>query len=58
MEEILTLFSNYAFPMACCVAMFLMWKQECQNHKEESEKWVQAINNNTATMNRILEKLE
>lgn len=46
--------SQYGFPMVACVAMFwMLWKTN-QQHREESEKWVEALNNNT----RILERLE
>lgn len=46
--------SQYGFPMVACCAMFwMLWKTN-QQHREESEKWVEALNNNT----RILERLE
>lgn len=56
-EAIVTLISNMGFPIACAVAMFVMWDKERREHKAESEKWTEAINNNTRVMERILDKL-
>lgn len=50
--------SNFGFPIACVVAMFYMWNKEREEHAAESQKWVDAINNNTNVMNRILEAVK
>lgn len=49
--------SNIGFPIACVIAMFFLWDKERQAHKEESDKWVEAIHNNTIVMEKILERL-
>ena len=49
---------NVGFPIACVVAMFWMWDRERQEHKNEAEKWTEAINNNTLIMQRLLDKLD
>lgn len=53
-EVISNLISNLGFPIACVVAMFWMWNKERESHKEESDKWIEAINNNTRVMEKVL----
>ena len=55
--DFITFISQLGFPIACVIAMFYLLEKERQEHKEESEKWVEAINNNTRIMERILDKL-
>ena len=57
-EVITQLVSNLGFPIACVVAMFWMWNKERDAHKEESDKWIEAINNNTRVMEKVLTKLD
>lgn len=58
MEEIISLISTLGFPAACAVAMFVMLEKERAAHKEESDKWTEALHNNTLVMQRILDKLD
>lgn len=56
--SIVTEFINgVGFPIACVAAMFWMQNQEREQHRQEAEKFAEAINNNTQVMTRILEKL-
>lgn len=55
--DFITFISQLGFPIACVIAMFYLLEKERQEHKAESEKWVEAINNNTRIMERILDKL-
>lgn len=57
-EVISNLVSNLGFPIACVVAMFWMWNKERESHKEESDKWIEAINNNTRVMEKVLAKFD
>lgn len=57
-EFISNLISNLGFPIACVVAMFWMWNKERESHKEESDKWIEAINNNTRVMEKVLAKFD
>lgn len=57
-EVITQLVANLGFPIACVVAMFWMWNKEREAHKEESDKWIEAINNNTRVMEKVLTKLD
>lgn len=52
-----TLISNMGFPIACVIAMFYMWNKEREEHKVETEKLADAINNNTTMMEKVLDKL-
>ena len=49
--------NGVGFPIACVAAMFWMQNQEREQHRQESEKFAEAINNNTQVMTRILERL-
>lgn len=61
MEEVITtvtnIVSNVGFPIACVAVMFYQMEQERKSHKEECDKWVEAINNNTKVMEKVLEKV-
>lgn len=50
--------SNLGFPIACVIVMFWMWNKEREDHKTESDKWVEAIHNNTLVMEKLLERLD
>lgn len=56
-SELATLISNYAFPIACCLAMFGLWNKERVDHKEEVRQMTDAVNNNTVVLKQILTKL-
>lgn len=58
MEEIVTIISNVGFPIACAIAMFLQMEKEREAHKEESEKWVEAINKNTSVIATLTEVIK
>lgn len=57
-DVLTTLISNMGFPIACVVAMFYMWNKEREEHKDETQKLTEAINNNTKMMEKVLDKLE
>ena len=52
------LIGNLGFPIACVIAMFYMWNREREDHKAESDKWVEAIHNNTVVMEKLLERMD
>ena len=56
------------FPIACVVAMFLMWQKEVESHKQEMAEMrksmeeqnratTEALNNNNTILQKILTKL-
>lgn len=48
--------SSVGFPIACTLAMFYLWNKEREEHKAESEKWIQALDNNTKVIEKLMEK--
>lgn len=58
LDVIIQFIQNVGFPIACVVAMFWMWDRERQEHKQEAEKWAEAINNNTQVMQKLVDRLE
>ena len=50
--------SNLGVPVACLVAMFWMLNKEREDHKLESDKFVEAINNNTVVRTKLVERME
>ena len=55
---IVQIVSNLGVPVACLVAMFWMLNIEREDHKLESDKFVEAINNNTVVMTKLVERME
>ena len=58
MEEIVQIISNVGFPIFACVMMFASLDREREAHKTESENMVNAINNNTVVLTKLLERME
>lgn len=52
-DAIIQLISNVGFPIACTVAMFLLFYKEREAHSEESKKFVMAIDNNSRIMEEV-----
>ena len=52
-----TLIGNLGFPIACVVAMFIMWNKEREDHKNEMTEVTKAIENNTIAVTKLVEKL-
>lgn len=58
MTDFVGLISNVGFPIFACIMMFKSMEKEQENHKQESEKWTEALNNNTAVMKELLIRLD
>lgn len=67
-ETVIQAVQSLGFPIACVIAMFAMWQREVTSHKEEMESMrqtmeeqnratIDALNNNTNVLNRILQKI-
>ena len=52
-----TMIGTLGFPIACVIAMFVMWNKERDDHKSEMDKVTQALNNNTLALTKIEELL-
>ena len=50
--------SKLGFPIACCIAMFVMMEKEREAHKEEMQKVTDAVNNNTLVLQKLIDKLD
>lgn len=58
MENIMTLISNYIFPIVACVVLYQEIKKTREDHKEEADSYKQSIDNNTKVLIRIEEYLK
>ena len=56
-NELTGLIGNLGFPIACVIAMFYMQNKEREAHKEEMANMTEAINNNTAILSKLLERM-
>lgn len=57
MDEFLSLFSNYAFPTAVCIYLFVKDAKDSQRHKEEVDSLRTALENNTLVLQKLYEKI-
>lgn len=57
-QDILTLIGSYAFPIVMCIAFFWKMDKDEAARREEQDKMTEAINNNTLTMQKLVDKLE
>lgn len=52
------LIGNLGFPIACVIVMFHMWNKERDEHREESLKWIEALNRNSDIISKLSDRLE
>lgn len=57
-QAIMSAISTLGFPIVVAIALFWKMNQQDQDHKEEMGKVTEAINNNTLTMQKLLDKLD
>lgn len=57
-QAIFTAIGSLGFPIVACVGMFWYLTKTSQAHKEEMDKMSEAINNNTAAMNKLIDRIE
>lgn len=58
LNAITSLIGSLGFPTVCVIAMYYMLYKEQENHKVETEKWIEAINNNTKAIEQILSEFK
>lgn len=56
--EILNAITTVGFPIVMCLAMACYVKSSQQAYREDVKNMVQSIDNNTAVINRLLDKLD
>lgn len=52
------LIGSLGFPIVMCGALFWKIHDQDKKHAEESQKFVQAINNNTEALTKLIDTLE
>lgn len=58
MEEIVNIISTVGFPIFACCALFWMNDKESQRHAEETEKFTNALAENTLVLQKLCDKLD
>ena len=56
-NAIITTIQAVGFPSAACVALYLHMIHQDADHKDEVNQLREAINNNTAVMQRLIDRL-
>lgn len=57
MNEIVQVVSSVGFPIVMCVIMFKYTYELNTQHKEESEKFTEALNENTLVLQKLCDKI-
>ena len=57
-QTVITAIGSLGFPIVACCFMATYIKDINTKHKEESDKMVEAINNNNKLLERIIDRLE
>ena len=57
-SAIASLISQVGFPIACCCVMFYSLTREQESHKQEMAAMVEAVNNNTIALTKLVDKIE
>lgn len=57
-NDVSTLISTLGFPIAMCLIMCYYINKINDAHKEESDKFAEALNNNTVVLQKLCDKLD
>ena len=57
-NELSTLISTLGFPISMCLIMCYYINKINDAHKEESDKFAEALNNNTVVLQKLCDKLD
>ena len=57
-ELIVQLISNNLVPVACLFIVLKMWRDDSITNQEKNERFITAIDNNTAVMENVLDIIE
>ena len=58
MSEVIQIISNVGFPIAAAVFLYIQMNKQSEQHHEEINLLSEAINNNTAAINQLREKID
>lgn len=56
-SDIVQFISTVGFPIAMCLALLWYIKDITEKHKEETEKFTDALNNNTLVLQKLCDSL-
>lgn len=56
-SNILTAISSVGFPIVACIALFWKNHKDDERHEEQSNKFNEAVNNNTVALIKLTEKI-
>lgn len=56
-QTITTIISTVGFPIAVCLVCFWYINKQNEQHKAETDKLAEALNNNTIVMQKLVDKL-
>ena len=57
-DSIVSIISQFGFPILVCLVCFWYIYNENKNHKAEMNQMAEAINNNTIALNKLIDKLD
>ncbi len=57
MDEVIQIIQTLGFPIACVIALFWQNNKLQEQHKEESQKMTEALNNNTLALTELKNKI-
>lgn len=57
MEGVVTAISTIGFPIVMCLILLKFQKDESAEHKEETEKFTEALNRNTLVLQKLCDKM-
>ena len=57
MQSATTLISTVGFPIAVCLICFWYINKQQEQHKAETDKLAEALNNNTLVMQKLVDRL-
>lgn len=57
-QDITTIITNVGFPIAVCLICFWYINKMQEQHKAETDKLAEALNNNTLVMQKLIDNLE
>lgn len=58
LNELSTLISTLGFPIGMCLIMCYYISKINDTHKEETDKFAEALNNNTLVLQKLCDKLD
>lgn len=56
-QAIITAISTIGFPIVMCLILLKFQKDESKEHKEETEKFTEALNKNTIVLQKLCDKM-